>query len=87
VVKSTKAGLVLFDGTSKGSGNAMEAKAKSKEGDAATKVPKDPMKVSFQADLAKAKKAAKDAKGAMTAAASKMFAFYLNLLSPESKYA
>ncbi len=52
-----------------------------------TEVPEDPMQASFQASLAKAKKAAKDAKGVMTAAASKMFAFYLNLFSPESKYA
>jgi hypothetical protein len=44
------------------------------------------MKANFQANLAKAKKAAKDAKGAMTTAASKMFAFYSNLLSPKSKY-
>ncbi len=45
------------------------------------------MKAAFQADLEKAKKAAKDAQGAMTAAASELFAFYSNLLSPESKYA
>jgi hypothetical protein len=44
------------------------------------------MKTAFQVDLEKAKKATKDAQGAVTAAASKMFAFYLNLLSPESKY-
>ncbi len=50
------------------------------------KVPEDPMKAAFQADLQKAKKAVKDAQGAMTAAASEMFAFYSNLLSPESKY-
>jgi hypothetical protein len=31
-------------------------------------------------------KALEDAKGAMTAATSKMFTFYLNLLSPKSKY-
>ncbi len=43
------------------------------------------MKAAFQADLEKAKKATEDAKGAMTAAASEMFAFYWNLLSPESK--
>jgi hypothetical protein len=66
---------------------AKEAKAKSKEAKGATKVPKDPMKAAFQADLEKAKKAAKDAQGAMTNAASEMFTFYLNLLSPESKYA
>ncbi len=51
-----------------------EAKAKSKEADG--------MKAAFQVDLEKAKKAAKDFQGATTAAASKMFTFYLNLLSP-----
>ena len=93
VVKSAKASLTLLDGTSKGSGklrksskNAKEAKAKSKEAEQATEVPEDPMKAAFQANLEKAKKAAKDAQGAMTTAASKMFAFYLNLLSTESKY-
>jgi hypothetical protein len=45
------------------------------------------MKAGFQVDLEKAKQAQKIAKGAMTAAASEMFVFYLNLLSPESKYA
>jgi hypothetical protein len=46
------------------------------------------MKASFLSDLEKAsKQAQRIAKGAMTAAASKTFAFYLNLLSPESKYA
>jgi hypothetical protein len=44
------------------------------------------MKAAFRANLEKAKKAAKDAQGAMVAAASEMFAFYSNLLSPESKY-
>jgi hypothetical protein len=45
------------------------------------------MKAGFQADLEKAKQAQETAKGAMTAAASLMFMFYLNLLSPKSKYA
>ncbi len=36
------------------------------------------MKAAFQADLEKAKKAAKVALGTMTTAASEMFAFYLN---------
>jgi hypothetical protein len=45
------------------------------------------MKASFLSDLEKAKQAQKIAKGAMTAAAGKMFLFYLNLISPESKYA
>jgi hypothetical protein len=44
------------------------------------------MKAGFQVDLEKAKKAMEDVKGAMTAAASQKFVFYLNLLSPESKY-
>ncbi len=44
------------------------------------------MKAGFQVDLEKAKKAMVDAKGAMTTAASQMFTFYSNLLSPKSKY-
>jgi hypothetical protein len=46
----------------------------------------DQMKASFSSDLEKAKQAQRIAKGAMTIAASKMFSFFLNLLSPESKY-
>ncbi len=46
----------------------------------------DSMKAGFLDDLEKAKEAQSTAKGAMTAAASKMFLFYSNLLSPESKY-
>ncbi len=46
----------------------------------------DSMKAGFLDDLEKAKQAQSTAKGGMTAAASKMFTFYLNLLSPESKY-
>ncbi len=46
----------------------------------------DSTKAGFLEDLEKAKQAQSTAKGAMTAAASKMFAFYLNLLSLESKY-
>ncbi len=44
------------------------------------------MKAGFLEDLEKAKQAQSTAKGTMTAATSKMFTFYLNLLSPESKY-
>jgi hypothetical protein len=44
------------------------------------------MKAGFLEDLEKAKQAQSTAKGTMTTAASKMFTFYLNLLSPESKY-
>jgi hypothetical protein len=46
----------------------------------------DQMKASFLSDLEKAKQAQCIAKGAKHVAASKMFAFYSNLLSPESKY-
>jgi hypothetical protein len=45
----------------------------------------DQMKASFSSDLEKTKQALRIAKAAMTAAARKMFAFYSNLLSPESK--
>jgi hypothetical protein len=47
----------------------------------------DDMKASFLSDLEKAEQSQRIAKRAMTVAASKMFLFYLNLLSPESKYA
>jgi hypothetical protein len=45
------------------------------------------MKAGFLGDLEKAKQSQRTTKGAMTVAANKMFTFYLNLLSPESKYA
>jgi hypothetical protein len=45
------------------------------------------MKAGFQVDLEKAMQAQETAQGAMTAAATLMFAFYSNLLSPKSKYA
>jgi hypothetical protein len=54
---------------------------------AATKLTNDTMKAGFQANLEKAKQAQETAKGTMTAAASLMFTFYSNLLSPKSKYA
>jgi hypothetical protein len=64
-----------------------DPESEAKEAEEATKVTKDTMKAGFQVDLEKAKQAQEIAKGAMTAAASEMFAFYLNLLSPESKCA
>ncbi len=42
------------------------------------------MKAGFLEDLEKAKQAQRTVKGTMTVAASKMFTFYSNLLSPES---
>jgi hypothetical protein len=65
---------------------APEPKSAAKEDEVAP-AENDDMKASFSSDLEKTKQAQRIAKGAMTAAASKMFSFYLNLLSPESKYA
>ncbi len=64
---------------------APEPKSAAKEAEVAPAA-NDEMKASFSSDLEKAKQAQRIAKGAMTAAASKMFLFYSNLLSPESKY-
>jgi hypothetical protein len=91
-LRLARADLALLDGASdtkklgKKTKKTKEPQAKSKEAAGATKVPKDPMKATFQADLEKAKKATKDTKGTMNAATSKMFMFYANLLSPKSKY-
>jgi hypothetical protein len=65
---------------------AQDSKLEAKEANEATKVNNNTMKAGFQEGLEKAKQAQGIAKGAMTAAGSKMFTFYLNLLSPESKY-
>jgi hypothetical protein len=46
----------------------------------------DEMKAGFLGSLEKAKQSQRTAKGAMIIAANKMFAFYLNLISLESKY-
>ncbi len=47
----------------------------------------DEMEAGFLGDLEKAKQSQRTAKATMIVVANKMFAFYLNLLSPESKYA
>jgi hypothetical protein len=65
---------------------AQESKSEAKEANEVTKVNNITMKAGFQEDLEKVKQAQGIAKGAITAAASKMFTFYSNLLSPESKY-
>jgi hypothetical protein len=44
------------------------------------------MQATFQADLKSAKSVAENAKGMMTTAATKMFAFFANLLSVKTKY-
>jgi hypothetical protein len=65
--------------------NTQETKSEIMEAEEATNVTEDSMKAGFQVDLEKAKKVMKKAKGAMTAAASQMFTFYSNLLSPNRK--
>ncbi len=58
-----------------------------KEAEEAPGATEDSMKPGFQADLEKATQAQETAQVAMTAAATLMFEFYLNLLSSESMYA
>jgi len=65
---------------------ALDSKLDTKDAKDAPEVNDNSMKAGFLEDLEKAKQAQSTAKGAMTAAASKMFMFYSNLLSPESKY-
>jgi hypothetical protein len=101
-VESARAGLALLEETGENMKNLSKKKTKEGKKEALAKAPEpksaakeakvapaanDDMKASFSSDLEKAKQAQRIAKGAMAAAASKMFSFYLNLLSPESKYA
>ncbi len=66
---------------------AHETEPEAKGAVEAPNVTEDLMKDGFQADLEKTKQARETAQVAMTAAANLMFTFYLNLLSPKSKYA
>ncbi len=65
---------------------AQETKPETKETNEASAATEDSIKAGFQVDLEKAMQAQDTAQGAITADATLMFAFYLNLLSPESKY-
>jgi hypothetical protein len=101
-IESARAGLALLNGTKtkskrfckkkareaveKALAKAQDSESEAREAKEASKVNNNFMKASFLDNLEKAKQAQSTAKGAMTAAASKMFSFYLNLLSPESKY-
>jgi hypothetical protein len=101
-VESARAALSLLDGSGtkakrfrkkkareaakKALAKALDSKSEAKEAKEASKVNNDSMKAGFLEDLEKAKQVQSTAKGAMTATVSKMFTFYLNLLSPESKY-
>jgi hypothetical protein len=86
-VKSAKASLSLLDRASKGLRKPKKTSKKAKEAKGVTEAPDDDMQDTFQLDLEKAKLAAENAKGVMTAAANKMFALYANLLSVKAKYA
>ncbi len=65
---------------------AQETKPETKEAVEASAATEDLMKAGFQVDLEKTMQAEETAQGAMTTATTLMFAFYSNLLSPESKY-
>jgi hypothetical protein len=102
-VESARAALSLLDGTRAKAKRSCKKKTKEAVKDATAKVldsesdakeakdaPEandDPIKAGFLEDLEKAKQAQRAAKGRMNVAASKMFTFHSNLLSPESKYA
>jgi hypothetical protein len=85
-VKLAKASLSLIDGASKGLGKSKKTSKKAKEAKGVTEAPDDNMHATFQADLEKAKSAAENTNSVMTAAATKMFRFYTNLLSVKAKY-
>jgi hypothetical protein len=65
---------------------ALDSKSEAMEAKEASELNNNSMKAGFLEDLEKAKQAQSTAKGAMTTATGKMFMFYSNLLSPESKY-
>jgi hypothetical protein len=66
---------------------AQETEPETKEANEASAATEDSMKAGFQVDLEKAMQAQETTQGAMNTAATLMFAFYSNLLSPKSKYA
>ncbi len=77
------------EATKKALAKALDSKSEAKEAKEAKEafnVNNDSMKAGFLEDLENFKQAKSTAKGAMTAAASKMFTFYSNLLSLENKY-
>jgi hypothetical protein len=101
-VESARAALPLLDGNGAKAKRSCKKKTKEAEKDTTAKVldsesdakeakeaPElnDEMKAGFLDDLENTKQAQRTAKGAMTVAANKMFMFYSNLLSLESKYA
>jgi hypothetical protein len=73
------------EATEKALAKAQDSESEARDAKEASEVNNDSMKAGFLDDLEKAEQAQSTAKGAMTAAARKMFSFYLNLFSPESK--
>jgi hypothetical protein len=65
---------------------AQDSESEAREAEEASELNNDSMKAGFVEDLEKAEQTQSTAKGAMIVATSKMFLFYSNLLSPESKY-
>jgi hypothetical protein len=101
-IGSARAALSLLDRTGAKAKNSCKKKTKEVKKGATAKVQdsesdakeakdapeaNDKMKAGFLEDLETAKQSQRTAKGAMTVAVNKMFAFYSNLLSLESKYA
>ncbi len=74
------------EATKKALAKAQKTEPEPKEAEAAPAATDDLMKAGFQVDLEKAMQAQETTQGAMTAAATLIFAFYSNLLSPKSKY-
>jgi hypothetical protein len=101
-VESARAALSLLDRTGtkskwfrkkkareaaeKALAKAQDSESEAREANEASEVNNNSMKAGFLEGLEKAKQAQSTAKGAMTAAASKMFTSYSIFLSPESKY-
>jgi hypothetical protein len=101
-IESARAALSLLDGTGAKAKKLHKKNTEEVKKDATAKIQdskldakeakdapeaNEQMKAGFLEDLEKAKQAQRTAKGAMTIAANKMFTFYSNLLSAESKYA
>ncbi len=101
-IESARDGLALLNGTGtkskrfckkkareateKALAKAQDSESEAREAKEASELNNNSMKAGILDDLEKAEQAQSTAKGAMSAAASKMLLFYLNLLSPESKY-
>jgi hypothetical protein len=84
--RKKKALVKAKEATKEALAKAQETESETKDAEEVPNVTEDSMKAGFQVDLEKAKQARETAQGTMTAAANLMFTFFLNLLSPKSKY-